>query len=100
MPVPRSAAFSARSERAPATFRLILGLAGNRPIEQAFTNLSFSILRYGYFGISHRVQRRAQEHLDIIAALLQRDLAAADGAMVGHPDRFTEDRPRLLIPGS
>lgn len=80
--------------------RLILDMAGNRRIAQAITSLSLSVQRYRYFGISHRFHRSAQEHLDIIAALLQRDPAAAEGAMARHLDQFTEDMRRLLIPGS
>ncbi len=83
----------------PAIFRPIVDLAGNRRIRKAITNLSFSIQRYHYFGVSRRYLRSAKEHLDIIAAFLQRDPAAAGGAMARELDRPTEDRRRLLIPG-
>jgi len=77
----------------------ILNMAGNRRIAQAITGLRLSIQRYRYFGISHRFQRNAQEHLDIIAAMLGRDPAAAEAAMARHLDQFTEDMRRLLMPG-
>jgi len=78
---------------------LILNAAGNRRIAQAITDVSLSIQRYRYFGISHRFQRNSQEHLDIISALIQRDATAAETAMTRHLDEFTEDMRRLLIRG-
>ncbi len=77
---------------------LILSMAGNRRIAQAITGLRLSIQRYRYFGISHRFRRNAREHLDIIAALLKHDPAAAEAAMARHLDQFTEDMRRLLLP--
>jgi DNA-binding GntR family transcriptional regulator len=78
---------------------LILDLAGNRRIARAIKDLHLSIQRYRYFGIPHRLRRNTQEHLDIIQALLKRDPAAAEAAMVRHLDQFMEDMRRLLLPG-
>jgi DNA-binding GntR family transcriptional regulator len=77
---------------------LILELAGNRRIAQAIKDLRLSIQRYRYFGISHRFRRNAQEHLEIIAALLDGNATAAEAAMAKHLDQFTEDMRRLLLP--
>ena len=79
---------------------LILDLAGNRRIAQAIKDLRLSIQRYRYFGLSHRFHRNAQEHLEIIAALLDGDATAAEAAMARHLDQFTEDMRRLLLPGA
>lgn len=78
----------------------ILESAGNRRISQAVSALNLSIQRYRYFGISHRFHRSAQEHLDIIAALLRRDPSGAETAMARHLDQFTLDVRALLLPGS
>jgi len=77
---------------------LVLDLAGNRRIAQAINGLRDSIQRYRYFGISDRFRRSAQEHLDIVDALLQRDGATAEAAMARHLERFTQDMRRLLLP--
>jgi len=77
---------------------LILDLAGNRRIAQAIKDLRLSIQRYRYFGLSHRFHRNAQEHVDIIAALLAGDAPGAEAAMAKHLDEFTEDMRRLLLP--
>lgn len=77
---------------------LVLDLAGNRRIAQAINSLSDSIQRYRYFGISDRFRRSAQEHLDIVDALLQRDAATAEAAMARHLEQFTQDMRRLLLP--
>lgn len=79
---------------------LILDLAGNRRIAQAIMNLRLFIQRYRYFAIPHRFQRNSQEHSQIIDALLKRDPAAAESAMAGHLDQFTEDMRRLLLQGN
>lgn len=79
---------------------LILDLAGNRRIAQAIKDLRLSIQRYRYFGLSHRFRLNAQEHLAIIAALLDSDGAAAEAAMARHLDQFTEDMRQVLLPGA
>ncbi len=78
---------------------LILNAAGNRRIARAITDVSLSIQRYRYFGISHRFRRNTQEHLDLITALVRRDAAATETAMARHLDEFTGDMRRLLLPG-
>lgn len=79
---------------------LILDLAGNRRIAQAIKDLRLSIQRYRYFGLSHRFHLNAQEHLEIIAALLDGDATAAEAAMARHLDQFAEDMRRLLLPST
>jgi DNA-binding GntR family transcriptional regulator len=79
---------------------LILDLAGNRRIAQAIKDLRLSIQRYRYLGLSHRFRQNAQEHLAIIAALLESDGTAAEAAMARHLDQFTEDMRQVLLPGA
>ncbi len=76
---------------------LILKLAGNRRVAQAIMTLNHSIQRYRYVGISHRFRQSAQEHLDLLDALLRRDAVAAESAMTRHLIQFTEDMQRLLV---
>ncbi len=77
---------------------LILELAGNTRIMQALVGLSLSIQRYRYFGIGHRFQRSANEHIALIDALLDRDPGASEASVVRHLEQFTEDVRRLFVP--
>ncbi len=79
---------------------LVLECAGNRRIAQAVLALNLCIERYRYFGIAQRFRRSAEEHLDLIAALLRRDPDGAETAMARHLDQFTLDIRAVLLPGS
>jgi len=76
---------------------LFLELAGNKRIMQALVGVSLSIQRYRYFGIAHRFQRSAKEHLALIDALLHRDPDASEASVARHLEQFTEDVRRLLV---
>lgn len=80
--------------------QLSLELSGNRRITQVVSHMTeLTLLTNRRLGTDQRIRKSAQEHLEIVEALLRSDAAAAEVAMARHLLQAMEDIRDIILSG-